>query len=230
MIEPDLTASETDAGTRKVPTQLRARATVDAILQAAESIVTHKGYEYATTNYIAKVAGVSIGTVYQYFPKKEAIIRALIESTIINSCAKMREQLLADLHKPLAHAMPLHVALRLKMHRAHSLVLLRLPKNITKLSTAHEQLTPETFLYTTIHAFFNHHREEIMVENLETAILVCEYLVVGAISRYLQDGSQKITEEEFIEQVSAATVRYLTSSSNPRAKPVTRRQKIIAKS
>ena len=58
---------------RKSPRQSRSRATVDAILVAAAHLLRTLGRERTTTNRIAKVAGVSVGSVYQYFPNKEAI-------------------------------------------------------------------------------------------------------------------------------------------------------------
>ena len=66
---------------RKSPTQQRARVTVDGILEAAQLIISKEGYDYATTNHIAEIAGVSIGTVYQYFPRKEAIVAVPVSYT-----------------------------------------------------------------------------------------------------------------------------------------------------
>ena len=64
---------------RKQPRQERSKATVDAILAAATRVLTTVGYDDATTNRIAEAAGVSVGSLYQYFPNKEAIVGALIE-------------------------------------------------------------------------------------------------------------------------------------------------------
>jgi AcrR family transcriptional regulator len=63
---------------RKMPRQARSGATVDAILEAAARILETRGFEGYTTNAIAKLAGVSIGSLYQYFPTKEAITASLI--------------------------------------------------------------------------------------------------------------------------------------------------------
>lgn len=62
---------------RKLPTQERSRATVDAIMQAATYILVKFGWERLTTNAIAERAGVNIGPLYQYFPNKQAIIAEL---------------------------------------------------------------------------------------------------------------------------------------------------------
>ena len=62
---------------RKRPRQARAIATVTAILDAAARILTEDGYAAASTNRIAERAGVSIGSLYEYFPGKEAIFAEL---------------------------------------------------------------------------------------------------------------------------------------------------------
>jgi AcrR family transcriptional regulator len=64
---------------RKQPTQKRSQETVDAILSATAQVLVKRGYEGANTNRIAEAAGVSVGSLYQYFPSKEALIAALIE-------------------------------------------------------------------------------------------------------------------------------------------------------
>lgn len=62
---------------RRRPRQRRARQTVDAILDAVVRVLKREGFGAVTTNRIAEVAGVSIGSVYQYFPDKQAIFVAL---------------------------------------------------------------------------------------------------------------------------------------------------------
>jgi AcrR family transcriptional regulator len=62
---------------RREPRQARSRATVAAIREAAARVLVAEGYERATTNRIAEVAGVSIGTLYQYFDSRDAVLDAL---------------------------------------------------------------------------------------------------------------------------------------------------------
>src|SRR5215472_4075761 len=62
---------------RRRPKQRRAQQTVDAVLDAVVRLLKRQGVGAVTTNRIAEVAGVSIGSVYQYFPDKAAIFAAL---------------------------------------------------------------------------------------------------------------------------------------------------------
>ena len=64
---------------RKAPSQSRAQATVEAILEATARILSRSGFEALGTNQVAQAAGVSIGSLYQYFPNKEALVSALVE-------------------------------------------------------------------------------------------------------------------------------------------------------
>lgn len=63
--------------TRKVPRQPRARASVDFILEAATQVLEAQGEAGFNTNAVAERAGVSIGTLYRYFPDKGSVLRAL---------------------------------------------------------------------------------------------------------------------------------------------------------
>lgn len=65
---------------RKKPRQNRSKSTVDAILSATARVLVEQGYDNASTNRIAQVAGVSVGSLYQYFPNKQALVVALVEA------------------------------------------------------------------------------------------------------------------------------------------------------
>lgn len=64
---------------RKRPAQPRSRETVEAILGATAHILADVGYDALTTNAVAQRAGVSIGSLYQYFPSKDALVADLVD-------------------------------------------------------------------------------------------------------------------------------------------------------
>ena len=89
--------------TRRKPRQERAQAKIELILEAAIRIIDKEGLEGLTTNRIASVAGISIGTLYQYFPDKAAIVDVLgqremksvtdkIIATLCNPIADVRQE------------------------------------------------------------------------------------------------------------------------------------------
>lgn len=82
---------------RKSPAQGRSAATVEAILEAAARILEERGLEGYTTNAVADRAGVSIGSLYQYFPGKEALTATLIRRETARLVAEVAEaEALAD--------------------------------------------------------------------------------------------------------------------------------------
>src|SRR5882757_2789536 len=64
---------------RKHASQNRSRATVDALIEATARILVREGFDKASTNRVAEQAGVSVGSLYQYFPGKEALVAAVID-------------------------------------------------------------------------------------------------------------------------------------------------------
>ncbi|WP_439897140.1 TetR/AcrR family transcriptional regulator, partial [Cronobacter sakazakii] len=70
-IQPPLTP-------RKAPRQARSRALVEAIIEATARIFEREGAAACTTNAVAETAGVSIGSLYQYFPNRHALTAALV--------------------------------------------------------------------------------------------------------------------------------------------------------
>lgn len=67
------------AGARKQPSQTRSKALVDALIQTTARVLLRDGWQALTTNRIARDAGVSVGSLYQYFPNKESLLLALVE-------------------------------------------------------------------------------------------------------------------------------------------------------
>jgi AcrR family transcriptional regulator len=90
---------------RREPKQRRARRTVDAVLDAVVRVLKREGFNAITTNRVAEVAGVSIGSLYQYFPDKGAIFAALhqrhideidrlVETTLVEHAASSLDELM----------------------------------------------------------------------------------------------------------------------------------------
>lgn len=76
---------------RKEPRQARSRATVETIVQAGARILSDEGWAGFTTNRIAELAGVSIGSLYQYFPDKLSLVDAIRHRHLDDSMAVMRK-------------------------------------------------------------------------------------------------------------------------------------------
>ncbi|HEX4250983.1 MAG TPA: TetR/AcrR family transcriptional regulator [Pseudonocardia sp.] len=82
---------------RKTPRQQRSREMVARIIDAAARVLTEHGYDGASTNRIAATAGISSGSLYQYFPNKDAIVTAVLERFSDQLVARIDAQLAATM-------------------------------------------------------------------------------------------------------------------------------------
>jgi AcrR family transcriptional regulator len=89
---------------RKPARQQRSQATVDTILEAAARILAKDSLDGFNTNRVAEVAGISIGSLYQYFPNKEALIAALLLRSHEMQAAQLKALALAMRGQPLPTA------------------------------------------------------------------------------------------------------------------------------
>lgn len=96
---------------RKTPVQARSAFTVEAILQATVQVLLASGKDRLTTTRVAQRAGVSVGTLYQYFPNKRALLQAALKRhleamgrVIEQACAQHRSNSLLEMGNALATA------------------------------------------------------------------------------------------------------------------------------
>lgn len=107
---------------RKEPRQARSRATVESIIQAGARILSDEGWAGFTTNKVADLAGVSIGSLYQYFPDKLSLVDAIRRSHL-NDCLGVMRKIKAEGLSPvqfvtnLVHAMIAAHSLYPGLHR-----------------------------------------------------------------------------------------------------------------
>ena len=87
---------------RKTPIQARSTVTVESIREATIQVLLSHGAERLTTTRVAERAGVSVGTLYQYYPNKQSLLFAVLEHHMNNVAAKVEAACESACHKPLA--------------------------------------------------------------------------------------------------------------------------------
>jgi AcrR family transcriptional regulator len=107
---------KTTLDVRKTPGQARSRETVNAILEAGARILETDGVRGFNTNAVAIKAGVSVGSLYQYFPNKDALLRALVSRFEDETRAAILEALRAGAGQPLRPCLQLFVHALVVMH------------------------------------------------------------------------------------------------------------------
>jgi AcrR family transcriptional regulator len=154
---------------RRIPRQSRSRALVEAILEATARILSERGYANTNTNLVAERAGVSIGSVYQYFPNKDALISALHERHALQMYAEIErvfEHLVAtDLASQLAaivHAWLSAHLLDPELHRV-------LEQEFPFFDAPADQSPADQLIFRRMRQLLQQHQQDIVPTDLDLA-------------------------------------------------------------
>jgi len=195
---------------RKDASQERSRATVDALVEATARILVKEGFDKASTNRIAEVAGVSVGSLYQYFPSKEALVAAVIERHQHEIMDIARSELAEVRSLPVEKAMRKLVAVAVKAHRVdpalHRMVAEQIPRvgKLEKLAAFNR----ENFVL--FRTYLEAHRDEVCVDDLELASFICVTTVEALTHNAVL--SEKLTDkamDALIDETTRLIVGYL---------------------
>lgn len=144
---------------------------VDAILDATARVLIDDGYDKATTNRIAEVAGVSVGSVYQYFTSKEAIVLSLVKRHT-QAMLGLLEQMATGLSDaPLAVAVRAYVRAMLAAHAVEPELHRVLIHQVLHLDPGHVR-EMEQRAQAIVEAYLEQHRHEIGPRRLDVAAFV----------------------------------------------------------
>ncbi|HWT19164.1 MAG TPA: TetR/AcrR family transcriptional regulator [Variovorax sp.] len=158
---------------RKIATQERSRATVDNLVEATARILVKDGFDKASTNRIAELAGVSIGSLYQYFPSKEALVAAVIERHQQEIMHMVRGELARVADQPLDKAMRKFVAVAVDAHRLDPQLHRVLAEQIPRVGKLEKLETFSRENFSLFRTYLEGVREELGVDDLELASFVC---------------------------------------------------------
>lgn len=195
---------------RKLPRQDRSRETVDALLEATSQVLVLDGYEKASTNKIALKAGVSIGSLYQYFPNKEALVAALIErhyrdmaDICRHAMVEVADCSLVQLIRDTIKAM---VAIHAVNPKLHMVLQEQLPnvgklKNLTELHNETREM---------VRRQLESRRDQIRVQDLAMAAFVVVETVDSLIhATLLTQDPMTWTPDQIIDEIADLLLAYL---------------------
>jgi AcrR family transcriptional regulator len=197
---------------RKSALQKRSRLTVNSLIDATARILVREGYDKASTNRIAEVAGVSVGSLYQYFPSKEALVAALIDRHNQHVMHAVQGELAQAVNLPMQQAVRKLVAVAVKAHRVdpklHRVLAEQIPRvgRLEKLETFNRQN------YVLFAAYLERHRDEIIPSDLELAAFVC-VTSIEALTHTAVLHNKMVSQEatqQLIEETTRLIVGYLT--------------------
>ncbi len=201
---------------RKRPTQARSQATVDAIVEAAARILVRRGYGAFTTNQVAAEAGVSVGSLYQYFPNKESLLAELkarhvaaLEYGFQSVLARLAEAPLATLVAALIEA---NVAAHLIEPALHQVLSTEVPQlGPTDATIAYDEHTAAR-----VRALLASRRHEIAVRDLDLATYLVVRTVEATIHDAVVDRPHDLASGAIAREVTRLLLNYLTTAPEPR--------------
>ena len=194
---------------RKLPKQERAKATVEAILAATAHILVREGFDAASTNRIADEAGVSVGSLYQYFPSKEAIVSALLERHVHRMLGVIQIGLEGWMSLPPRAAAREVVRAMIDAHAVdpdlHRVFMEETPR-LGRLEGAAEL---ERKFQELAEAYLQRHRDRIRPRNLEIAAFLVVQTVEALTHAAVLYRREKLRSEEFLDEATELVARYL---------------------
>ena len=197
---------------RKNASQERSRLTVDALLEATARILVREGFDKASTNRIAEVAGVSVGSLYQYFPSKEALVAALIDRHNRQVMQAIQGELADALKLSMEEAVRRLVSIAVKAHRVDPKLHRALTEQIPRVGRLENVEFFNRQYYVLFENYLKSRRGELSVTDLGLAAFVCvtsiEALTHTAVLHRKMVSAEEV--DALIEQGTRLVVGYLT--------------------
>ena len=196
---------------RKRPQQQRSRQLVESLVEATARCIAQRGLDGTSTPVIAEMAGVSVGSLYQYFESKEELIEALVEriagevTQALNAGVRIGGNLeLRDLARS-----AIRVALAL-LHSNEGLYL-ELVRNWYQLPTHKVVDVLHQYFLDLMRVYFTKHHREYQVHNLHVKTFIIVNSTIFTVVRYLSGEHPLISEEDIANGLTDMISGYLLS-------------------
>ncbi len=196
---------------RRSPKQVRSRAIVDAIVQAGRELLAAEGERSLTTNRIAERAGVSIGSLYRYFPNKDAVLGAIYDADTGRQVADLRANQSWPIDRaPLRDAVVAIVDFQLERHQR----LLELGQDFYRAHHGEFSLGPRMGndeLEQHMLDLLARHAEVVRVRDPRQAAFMLARGASAIVRRALDERPEKLFEFAFREELIELILCYLTA-------------------
>jgi AcrR family transcriptional regulator len=195
---------------RKEPQQERSKATVDSLLEAAEQLLIEEGFHKASTNRIAERAGVSVGSLYQYFPNKEALIAAVVANFGERQFDVLAAQLQQVGEAPLEEAVRMLITAMLEaklLEPELSRVLFEQLPPIGQVDVLRDWTDRACAV---VKIALEIRRDDVRVENLDTAAFVLVNACHGVVHSAVLQRPEMLETNELADETVQLVLGYLT--------------------
>ncbi len=194
---------------RKSPLQTRARVSVDSILEASAQVLEEYGLRKFSTNRVAQRAGVSIGTLYQYFPNKESLIAAIQQKHLDDLSAIMERAFATARGQSFETAIRTIVEADLEVHRVNPKLHKLLVDEVARLDAHGEEELLDRVVTDGLLDLLNRHRKSIRVPDLRLAVFLVMHMVESVVHAVLQERPASISSGALTKELVRAVTGYL---------------------
>ncbi|MEG3882435.1 TetR/AcrR family transcriptional regulator [Microcoleus sp. herbarium7] len=192
-----------------MPQQDRSKVTVEAILTATAHILTQFGYDRATTNRIAELAGVSIGSLYQYFPSKEALVTSLAEHHVNTMMEIIESNLKDQFNAPIEVVLHKLVKACIAAHALDPMLHKVLNEQVPRINNtnAEERVT------ALLRAYLELHRDQIQPQNLDLTVLILGRTVEALTHTAVIERPELLSDGQLEQEITNLLLSYLVKKT-----------------
>jgi AcrR family transcriptional regulator len=201
---------------RKNASQGRSRATVDILVEATARILRREGFDSASTNRIAAEAGVSVGSLYQYFPSKEALVAAVIDRHHRELMQVVRASLAKVAARPIKQGVRALVAAAIEAHRVDPELHRVLAEQIPRTGKLADVVAFNQETHGLFREYLEAHRNELRGIDLGLAAFVCVTSIEALTHTAVLHRSEILSDEtmgKLVDEATRLVVGYLQPSS-----------------
>lgn len=202
---------------RKRPKQQRSRQMVETLLDATARCIAERGLDGTSTPIIAELAGVSVGSLYQYFESKEELIEALVEriASDVTRALNAGVRATGDIELDVMARTAIRVALAL-LHSNAGLYL-ELVRNWYRLPTHKVADVLQQYFLELLRVYFAKHHRDVQVQDLHVKSFIIVNSTIFTVVRYLSGDHPLMTEDDIVNGLTEMITGYLLQA--PSAKP-----------
>ncbi|HKQ83398.1 MAG TPA: TetR/AcrR family transcriptional regulator [Steroidobacteraceae bacterium] len=200
---------------RKRPQQQRSLVTMQSIHQAALELIAQGGFETLSAARIAERAGIGVGSFYDYYSNKEALLTDLYASASSALVKRMRENLPRILDLPVEETVALTVKEVVGLYEEHRAVLIDLPLEHPEIKLDINPLSFEQLTHGSILIYLQHRGKPLQPDELETKAFFLEHVIVGCIRQYLSNPPPQVSREAFIANLTQIITPYMKEITAP---------------
>lgn len=192
---------------RKKPQQARSVATVSSVLEGAAQVLESVGYEKMTTTRVAERAGTSVGTLYQYYPSKEALLVAVLEAKMERTSTAMAKVFALPASASLKDRVQVMIAGLVAEKASRPRLAAELSRQTPRLEKLRLVARVLDSAQGMVRALLEAHADEVDVDDVDAAAWLAVHAVNGMIDGAVLGSPERLEDPRFVDAIVGYVLR-----------------------